>query len=252
MRGIITYDRSVKPIAISISRLEKSYRSFQALKGIDLEVREGDFVGFLGKNGAGKTTTIHCVTGLSNFQGGAIRVFGLDVVRDYRKTRALIGLCPQEFNLDPFLSIEQLLVYQAGYFGVPKIDAVKRARELLSYFKLHEKKNVDFRKLSGGMKRRLLLCRALMHDPKILILDEPTAGADLELRHHIWGYLQELNERGKTIFLTTHYMEEAEKLSKNLAIIDKGKIVYFGDKTSFIQDQSLEAKFLEITREVSE
>ena len=234
--------------AISISGLEKSYGSFQALKSIDLNVREGDFVGFLGRNGAGKTTTIHCITGLCNFQQGAIRVFGMDVVRDYRRTRPLIGLCPQEFNLDPFLSIEQVLVYQAGYFGVPKIDALKRAKELLIYFRLDEKKNMDFRKLSGGMKRRLLLCRALMHDPKILILDEPTAGADLELRHHIWDYLQELNQAGKTIFLTTHYMEEAEKLSKTVVIIDQGRIVHSGDKKSLLQDQTLEARFLELTR----
>ena len=234
--------------AISVSRLEKNYGSFQALKGIDLSVREGDFVGFLGPNGAGKTTTIHCITGLCNFQKGSIRVFGMDVVREYRKTRPLIGLCPQEFNLDPFLTIEQVLVYQAGYFGVPKTDALKRAGELLRYFRLQDKKNLDFRKLSGGMKRRLLLCRALMHDPKILILDEPTAGADLELRHHIWNYLQELNQKGKSIFLTTHYMEEAEKLSKNVAIIDQGRIVHFGDKEALVKDQSLETKFLQLTK----
>ena len=234
--------------AIHVSGLKKNYGSFEALKGIDLAVSEGDFVGFLGPNGAGKTTTIHCITGLCNFQHGSIQVFGMDVVRDYRKTRPLIGLCPQEFNLDPFLSIEQLLVYQAGYFGVPKLDALKRARELLKYFRLDEKKSMDFRKLSGGMKRRLLLCRALMHDPKILILDEPTAGADLELRHHIWNYLQELNQKGKTIFLTTHYMEEAEKLSKTVAIIDKGRIVHCGDKETLVKDESLEAKFLELTR----
>lgn len=234
--------------AISIVGLEKSYKTFQALKGIDLTVREGDFVGFLGPNGAGKTTTIHCVTGLCNFQKGSIRVFGQDVVNDYRKTRPLIGLCPQEFNLDPFLTISQLLVYQAGYFGVPKIDALKRADQLLRYFRLHEKKDLDFRKLSGGMKRRLLLCRALMHDPKILILDEPTAGADLALRHHIWQYLQELNQKGKTIFLTTHYMEEAEKLSKTVAIIDKGRIVHFGDKETLLKNESLETKFLQLTQ----
>ena len=228
--------------------MSKRYGNFQALDDVSLEVSEGDFVGFLGPNGAGKTTTIHSITGLCNFQSGSIEVFGMDVVKEYRKTRPLIGLCPQEFNLDPFLSIEGILVYQAGYFGVPKIDAVKRARELLRYFRLDEKKNLDFRKLSGGMKRRLLLCRALMHDPKILILDEPTAGADLELRHHIWDYLQELNHKGKTIFLTTHYMEEAEHLSKTIQIIDKGKVVHSGSKEALTKDQSLEKKFLELTR----
>ena len=236
--------------AIRVSHLTKRYGSFQALDDVSLEVSEGDFVGFLGRNGAGKTTTIHSITGLSNFQAGRIEVFGMDVVKDYRKTRPLIGLCPQEFNLDLFLSIENILVYQAGYFGVPKIDAVKRARELLTYFKLDDKKKLDFRKLSGGMKRRLLLCRALVHDPKILILDEPTAGADLELRHHIWHYLQELNQRGKTIFLTTHYMEEAEKLSKSIMIIDKGKIVHSGSKEALTKDQSLEKKFLELTKAI--
>ena len=233
--------------AITVSGLKKNYGSFQAVKGIDLTVQEGDFVGFLGPNGAGKTTTIHSITGLCNFQGGSIRVFGMDVVRDYRKTRPLIGLCPQEINLDPFLSIEQVLVYQAGYFGVPKRTALQRGRELLRQFRLYDKKDQDFRKLSGGMKRRLLLCRALVHDPRILILDEPTAGADLELRHYIWDYLLELNKNGKTIFLTTHYMEEAEKLSKTVVIVDQGRIVHCGDKESLVRDKSLETKFLELT-----
>lgn len=234
--------------AIRISNLTKRYGNFTALHHVSFDVQEGDFVGFLGPNGAGKTTTIHSITGLSNFQEGSIEVFGMDVIKDYRKTRPLIGLCPQEFNLDPFLSIENILVYQAGYFGVPKIDAMKRARQLLDYFRLTEKKNQDFRKLSGGMKRRLLLCRALVHDPKILILDEPTAGTDLELRHHIWNYLQELNAEGKTIFLTTHYMEEAERLSKTIMIIDKGSLVHSGSKETLTQNESLEKKFLELTR----
>lgn len=240
----------MSPSAISIIGLTKTYGALRAVDGISLNVPEGDFIGFLGPNGAGKTTTINTITGLSNFQAGSVRVFGFDVVADYRKTRPLIGLCPQEFNFDPFLSIEQLLVYQAGYFGVAKIDAVKKARELLKRFKLYEKKDGDFRKLSGGMKRRLLLCRALVHDPKILILDEPTAGADLELKYHIWEFLTELNEKEKkTVFLTTHYMEEAERLSKTIAIIDHGKIVHHGDKKSLVQDQSLERRYLELTKE---
>jgi ABC-2 type transport system ATP-binding protein len=235
-------------IAIRISGLKKNYGSFEALKGIDLTVSEGDFVAFLGPNGAGKTTTIHCVTGLSNFQEGSIRVFGMDVVADYRRTRPLLGLCPQDINLDPFLSIEQVLVYQAGYFGVPRGKALERANELLKYFGLDDKRKGDFRKLSGGMKRRLLLCRALVHDPKILILDEPTAGADLELRHRIWDYLLKLNAAGKTIFLTTHYMEEAEKLSKTVVIVDKGRVIHSGDKQELLKDKSLETRFLELTK----
>ncbi len=235
--------------AISIDKLTKCYGALRAVDGISFEIQEGDFVSFLGPNGAGKTTTIHSVTGLCNFQEGSIRVFGLDVVKDYRKTRALIGLCPQEFNFDPFLSIEGLLVYQAGYFGVPRFEALRRADRLLKDFGLYEKKSVDFRKLSGGMKRRLLLCRALVHDPKILILDEPTAGADLAVKHRIWDVLTDLNKKGRTIFLTTHYMEEAERLSRTVIIIDKGRIVHHGDKASLVKNTSLEQSFLRLTKE---
>ncbi len=235
-------------LAVSIQNLTKNYGAFKALDGISLEVSKGDFVAFLGPNGAGKTTTIHALTGLCNFQQGEIRVMGMDVVKDYRRTRPLIGLCPQEFNLDPFLSIEQVLVYQAGYYGVPERIAKQRADELLQSFKLDQKRKLDFRKLSGGMKRRLLLCRALMHDPEILILDEPTAGADIELRHQIWEYLTKLNDRGKTIFLTTHYMEEAERLAKTIIIIDKGKVIHSGTKQSLLGNQSLEKRFLDLVR----
>lgn len=235
--------------AISIQKLVKYYKQVKAVDGISLDVEEGDFLSFLGPNGAGKTTTIHSITGLCNYQSGTVRVFGLDVVRDYRRTRALIGLCPQEFNFDPFLSISQILVYQAGYFGIPRHEAARRSTELLKRFKLYEKKDVDFRKLSGGMKRRLLLCRALVHDPKILILDEPTAGADVELKYHIWDSLSEMNKDGKTIFLTTHYMEEAERLSKTVVIIDKGSILRQGDKKTLIQDQTLENTYLRIIKE---
>ena len=235
--------------AVSIKNLTKYYGSFRALDGLSLEVEAGDFVAFLGPNGAGKTTTIHSITGLCNFQSGSVQVFGHDVVNDYRKTRPRIGLCPQEVNLDPFLTIEQVLLYQAGYFGITKRDAMKKADELLHRFRLDEKRKQDFRKLSGGMKRRLLLCRALVHDPDVLILDEPTAGADLELRHHIWDYLQELNRQGKTIFLTTHYMEEAERLAKSVIIVDKGRILHRGDKKSLMGDESLEKVFLRLTKD---
>ncbi|MGH7198540.1 MAG: ABC transporter ATP-binding protein [Candidatus Omnitrophota bacterium] len=238
--------------AISVQDLVKRYGPLKAVDGVSFEVPEGEFLSFLGPNGAGKTTTINAITGLGNFQSGSVRVFGLDVVRDYRKTRPLIGLCPQEFNFDPFLSIEQLLVYQAGYFGVPKSEAVRRARELLTRFRLSEKRAVNFRKLSGGMKRRLLICRALIHEPKILILDEPTAGADVELKHHIWNYLTELNKKGLTIFLTTHYMEEAEKLSKTVIIINKGRILHHGDKESLVRNGSLEKTYLKLTQETAD
>lgn len=238
--------------AISIRGLVKLYGSLRAVDGIDLEVEPGDFVAFLGPNGAGKTTTIHSITGLSNFQEGTVKVFGHDVVSEYRKTRPLIGLCPQEFNLDPFLSIEGILVYQAGYFGVPKAVALDRARALLKQFGIYEKRNLDFRKLSGGMKRRLLICRALVHDPQILILDEPTAGADLEVKYHIWEFLEKLNKEGRTIFLTTHNMEEAERLSKTVVIIDKGRVLHRGDKESLVRNTSLEKRFLELTKDKSD
>ena len=233
--------------AISIRNLTKFYGQLKALDDISFEVKRGDFFAFLGPNGAGKTTTINVVTGLSNYQSGQVKVFGYDVTREYRQTRRLIGLCAQEFNFDPFLSIHRLLVYQAGYFGVPEREAERRADELLARFQLSEKRNVKHRALSGGMKKRLLLCRALIHDPEVIILDEPTAGCDLELKFRVWDYLLQLNKEGKTIFLTTHYMEEAEKLCKTIGIIHDGKIVRIGEKKSVIQDKSLEAVFLELT-----
>jgi len=234
-------------VAISIKNLSKFYGQLQALKDVSLQIKRGDFFGFLGPNGAGKTTTINVITGLSNYQKGHVQVFGYDVTQQYRQTRPLIGLCAQEFNFDPFLTIHHLLVYQAGYFGIPEREAVKRADELLERFQLIDKRNVKHRALSGGMKKRLLLCRALIHDPEILILDEPTAGCDLELKFLIWDYLQQLNKEGKTIFLTTHYMEEAEKLCRTIGIINHGGIVKIGDKQQLLQDKSLETVFLEVT-----
>jgi len=180
------------------------------LDNIFLEVKRGDFFAFLGPNGAGKTTTINVITGLSNYRAGEVNVFGYDTTKEYTLSRRLIGLCAQEFNFDPFLTIHQMLVYQAGYFGILPHEAARRADDLLERFQLVDKRNVKHRALSGGMRKRLLLCRALIHDPEILILDEPTAGCDLELKFLIWDYLTQLNKEGKTIFLTTHYMEEAD------------------------------------------
>ena len=233
--------------AISIKSLSKFYKKFQALDQVSFEIKRGDFFAFLGPNGAGKTTTINCLTGLSNYQSGEVKVFGYDVTSDYLHSRRLIGLCAQESNFDPFLTIYQLLVYQAQYFGIPPIEAKKRANLMLERFGLADKRNCKHRALSGGMKKRLLLCRALIHDPEILILDEPTAGCDLELKFLIWDYLAQLNREGKTIFLTTHYMEEAEKLCKTIGIINHGRIVRIGDKKQILQDKSLEEIFLEIT-----
>jgi len=233
--------------AISIKSLTKFYKKFQALNEVSFQVKRGDFFAFLGPNGAGKTTTINCLTGLSNYQSGEVKIFGYDVTSEYLHSRRLIGLCAQEFNFDPFLSIYNLLVYQAEYFGIPPLEAKNRANQLLERFNLSDKRNCKHRALSGGMKKRLLLCRALIHDPEILILDEPTAGCDLELKFLIWDYLAQLNREGKTIFLTTHYMEEAEKLCKTIGIINHGGMVRIGDKKQILQDKSLEEIFLEIT-----
>lgn len=233
--------------AISIKGLTKYYGKLKALDNISLEIKRGDFFAFLGPNGAGKTTTINVLTGLSNFQEGEVKVFGYNTTSEYIHSRRLIGLCAQEFNFDPFLSIHQLLVYQAGYFGILPGEASKRADELLKRFQLMDKRNVKHRALSGGMKKRLLICRALIHDPEVVILDEPTAGCDLELKFLIWDYLAQLNNEGKTIFLTTHYMEEAEKLCKTIGIINHGRIVRIGDRKEVLRDKSLEAVFLEVT-----
>ncbi len=233
--------------AIEIKNLSKYYGNLAALKDVSFQVKRGDFFAFLGPNGAGKTTTINVLTGLSNYQSGDVRIFGYSTTKDYIQARRLVGLCAQEFNFDPFLTIRNLLVFQAGYFGILPPKAKRRADELLERFGLYEKRNAKHRTLSGGMKKRLLLCRALIHEPEIIILDEPTAGCDLELKFQIWNYLKELNQEGKTIFLTTHYMEEAEKLCKTIGIINSGNIVRIGEKSQILQDKSLQDVFIEVT-----
>jgi len=220
--------------AITIKALHKSYGDVRALAGIDLEIPAGSFFGLLGPNGAGKSTLIHVLTGLASPTSGEAYVFGSDVVREYRKTRRLIGVAPQEFNFDRFFSILDLLVYQGGYFGMPKKAARKRAEELLVRFGLWEKRNEKSPKLSGGMKRRLLIAKAMIHDPPVLILDEPTAGVDVELRRDLWKYWREQNAAGRTIVLTTHYLEEAEALCRTLAVIDLGKIIACGTKEEVV------------------
>lgn len=224
--------------AIEIKNLTKYYKKFRALDEVSFSVEPGEFFGFLGPNGAGKTTTISVITGLANYQSGSVKVFGHDVKADYRKTRALIGLVPQEFNFDPFLSAEQILFFEGGYFGIPWKESRKRAHELLSAFSLLEKKKEGYKKLSGGMKRRLLIARALMHRPRILILDEPTAGVDLELRHQLWNFIKRLNEEGTTIVLTTHYIEEAEKLCSRIGVVHQGKVVALDPTEKLIRKMS--------------
>jgi ABC-2 type transport system ATP-binding protein len=221
--------------AITTDKLSKNYGSFQALKGIDLRIPKGSFYGLLGPNGAGKTTTIGILTGLVNITSGSASILGYDVVKQYKKSRSLVGVSPQELNFDPFFPLDELLMLQAGYYGIKRKDARDRAMELLKQFGLESKINVKMRQLSGGMKRRVQIAKALVHDPPIIILDEPTAGVDIELRHMMWDYLTKINKEGKTILLTTHYIEEAEKLCDTVAIIDQGDIVIEGNPPDLIR-----------------
>lgn len=213
-------------LALSIKQLRKSYANgFEALKGVDLEVAEGDFFALLGPNGAGKSTTIGILSTLVTKSSGSVQVFGHDLDTDPLALKRCIGLVPQEFNFNQFETAQNILATQAGYYGIKLKDARMRAEELLKQLGLWDKRDVASRMLSGGMKRRLMIARALMHRPRLLILDEPTAGVDIELRRSMWEYLTELNEQGTTIILTTHYLEEAEQLCRNIAIIDHGCIV---------------------------
>jgi len=234
--------------AVEISGLVKRYDDFTAVDDVSFAVDEGDFFGFLGANGAGKTTTINAIVGLVAYQAGTIRIFGHDVVRDWRAARPLVGVAPQEYNFDRYLTIRDVLIYQAGYYGRSGAAVKRRADELLERFKLTDKANVVYTKLSGGMKRRLTLARALIHEPRLLILDEPTSGVDVELRLELWDLLRTLNAAGTTIFLTTHYLEEAEALCRNVAIIERGRIVAREATEQLIGDRSLQDVFLELIR----
>ena len=222
--------------AIEIKGLTKSYGNVHALNGVDIKINEGEFFGLLGPNGAGKTTTINILTGLVFRDKGSTEVFGKDTVNDYRFTRSKIGIAAQEFSVDWFFPIEKLLFFQAGYYGIRKKDAKPTIDKLLARLGLEKKKNARLRQLSGGMKRRFQLAKALVHDPDIIILDEPTAGVDVELRRDLWQYLRDLHYKGKTILLTTHYIEEAELLCENVAIIDEGKILKEGPPKILTQE----------------
>ncbi len=222
--------------AIEIIGLIKSYDNTLALRGVNMTIKRGEFFGLLGPNGAGKTTTINILTGLVFRDKGSTLVFGKDTVKNFRYTRSKIGIAAQELSLDWFFSIEKLLYFQAGYYGISKSKAKKNIDSLLERLGLDKKRNSRLRQLSGGMKRRFQLAKALVHDPDILILDEPTAGVDVELRRSLWKYLKELHAKGKTILLTTHYIEEAEKLCNNIAIIDEGKILKEGSPKKLTQE----------------
>ena len=212
--------------ALQITNLKKTYQSgLQALKGIDLEVDEGDFFALLGPNGAGKSTTIGIITSLVNKTAGKVHIFGLDIDYHSLEAKSLIGVAPQEINFSQFENPLEILLNQGGYYGINRKTAYERAEKYLRNMGLWEKRNHPSRTLSGGLKRRLMIARALIHEPRLLILDEPTAGVDVELRRSMWDFLIDINNQGTTIVLTTHYLEEAEKLCKNVAIIDKGNII---------------------------
>lgn len=212
--------------ALSLSELRKVYKNgFKALKGINLDVEEGDFFALLGPNGAGKSTTIGIISSLVTKTSGKVSVFGHDLDREPDAVKRSIGLVPQEINFNQFEKARQIVANQAGYYGIPRNQAKKRADECLEVLGLADKRNQSARMLSGGMKRRLMIARALAHSPRLLILDEPTAGVDIEIRRSMWEYLRQLNRDGTTIILTTHYLEEAENLCRNIAIIDHGEIV---------------------------
>jgi ABC-2 type transport system ATP-binding protein len=238
------------PPALEITDLVKRYPTgTEALRSVSLDIEAGEFFGLLGPNGAGKSTLIHCATGLAQPTSGSIRVFGHDAIDHYEQARAAVGLAPQDLNMDHFLTVEETLDYHGGYFGMPRKERRERSQELLETFSLTGKRNDRTRTLSGGMKRRLVLARALMHRPRLLILDEPTAGVDVELRLELWHYVQRINGEGTTVLLTTHYLEEAEQLCDRIAFINDGQIVAQGSSQELAADYgvtSLEDAYLEL------
>ncbi|SDH47379.1 ABC transporter ATP-binding protein [Pseudomonas panipatensis] len=239
--------------ALSIRQLTKTYgNGFQALKGIDLDVAEGDFFALLGPNGAGKSTTIGILSTLVNKTSGTVSVFGHDLDRDPAGLKRCLGVVPQEFNFNQFEKVFDIVVTQAGYYGIPVRIARERAEKYLTQLGLWDKRNSASRELSGGMKRRLMIARALVHEPRLLILDEPTAGVDIELRRSMWNFLTELNQQGISIILTTHYLEEAEQLCRNIAIIDHGTIVENTSMRKLLTQLHVETFLLDLKEALSE
>ena len=236
-------------LALSIKNLKKIYEGgLEALKGIELEVEKGDFFALLGPNGAGKTTIISIITSLVNKTSGEVKVFGYDIDKDLDKAKTFIGVTPQEFNFDIFEKIFDIVVRQAGYYGIDKKTAKKKTEKYLKQLGLWEKRNATAQTLSGGMKRRLMIVRALVHEPQLLILDEPTAGVDIETRRSMWDFIRKINEKGTTIILTTHYLEEAENLCKNIAIIDKGKIIENTSMKNLLSKSDKETLIFEVSK----
>lgn len=240
--------------ALSIRGLTKMYgNGFQALKGIDLDVQQGDFFALLGPNGAGKSTTLGVVCSLVQKTAGKVSIFGIDIDKDFAKAKYQLGVVPQEFNFNQFEKVLDIVLAQAGYYGMKRNEALPRAKQLLTDLGLWEKRNGSARMLSGGMKRRLMIARALMHRPKLLILDEPTAGVDIELRRSMWEYMRRINrEEGTTIILTTHYLEEAESLCRNIAIINHGEIVRNTSVRELLAELDTETFLLDLAEPVEQ
>lgn len=233
--------------ALEIEQLRKTYAGgFEALKGISLQVKKGDFYALLGPNGAGKSTTIGIISSLVNKTSGKVTVFGYDLDSQLELAKQQLGLVPQEFNFNPFETVEQIVLQQAGYYGVPKALAKERAKKYLTQLDLWEKRSERARNLSGGMKRRLMIARALMHEPQLLILDEPTAGVDIELRRSMWEFLKQINAQGVTIILTTHYLEEAEMLCRHIGIIQRGELIENTTMKSLLSKLHVETFVLDV------
>ena len=232
--------------ALEIKNLSKTYSNdVRALKGIDLRVERGDFFALLGPNGAGKSTTIGILFSLINKSGGTIEVCGIDIDENFSEAKKLIGIVPQEFNFNVFEKVRNIVVTQGGYYGLPRAIAEERADKYLKKLGLWDKRNDIGRELSGGMKRRLMIARALVHEPELLVLDEPTAGVDIEMRREMWSFLRDLNENDTTIILTTHYLEEAEMLCRNIAIIDQGAIVHHSSMKDLLRQLHTETFVLD-------
>ncbi|MBD8513038.1 ABC transporter ATP-binding protein [Photobacterium sp. WH77] len=232
--------------ALEITDLNKAYPGVQALKDMSLTVEEGDFFALLGPNGAGKSTTIGVISSLVNKTSGQVKVFGYDIDKQLVEAKNQLGLVPQEFNFNQFETVEQIVINQAGFYGVPKALAKERAKKYLTQLDLWNKRNERARSLSGGMKRRLMIARALMHEPRLLILDEPTAGVDIELRRSMWTFLREINRQGVTIILTTHYLEEAEMLCRNIGIINHGELIEHTSMKSLLAKLEVETFILDV------
>jgi ABC-2 type transport system ATP-binding protein len=239
--------------ALSLRALKKTYKNgIEALAGIDLDVQPGDFFALLGPNGAGKSTTIGIISSLVNKTSGSVSIYGHDLDHEPSAAKRCIGLVPQEINFNQFETVQNIVINQAGYYGIVRKEARYRAQQCLEQLDLWDRRNDVSRQLSGGMKRRLMIARALVHSPRLLILDEPTAGVDIEIRHSMWKFLRDINHQGTTIILTTHYLEEAENLCRNIAIIDHGRIVEHSDMEGLLRKLTVSSVILELKKPIDQ